>query len=61
MRVAGVIAAAILVMSTVPPFLVDNGIGQFGGGIDVGGGIPGFLWIIVLSVAMARASDGTCG
>jgi hypothetical protein len=60
MRVAGVVAAAILVVSTVPPFLADHGIGQFGGGIDVLGGVPGFLWIVVLSVAMVRSSDVAC-
>jgi hypothetical protein len=57
---AGVISAAILVASTVPPFLADHGIGQFGGGIDVVGGVPGFLWIIALSVTMARRGEGAC-
>jgi hypothetical protein len=57
MRVAGVISAIVLVVSTVPPFLTGHGIGQFGGGIDVLGGIPGFVWIIALSLGMARRSE----
>jgi hypothetical protein len=60
MKTVGVIAAAILMLSTVPPFLADHGIGQFGGGIDVVGGVPGFLWIIALSVMMARPADVAC-
>lgn len=60
MKTLGVIAAAILVLSTVPPFLADHGIGQFGGGIDVIGGLPGFAWIIALSVIMARPTDVVC-
>ena len=54
MMLSGVIAAAILIASSFPPFLVDHGIGQFGGGIDVLGGIPGFAWIVALSISMAR-------
>ena len=54
MILSGLIAAAILVASSFPPFLVDHGIGQFGGGIDVLGGIPGFAWIVALSISMAR-------
>ena len=65
MILSGLIAAAILVASSFPPFLVDHGIGQFGGGIDVLGGIPGFAWIVALSISMARrrAPDvaGTAG
>jgi thymidine phosphorylase len=60
MKAVGVIAAAILVVSTVPPFLADRGIGQFGGGIDVVGGLPGFVWIIALSVMMTRRTDVAC-
>jgi hypothetical protein len=54
MMLSGLIAAGLLVASSFPPFLVDHGIGQFGGGIDVLGGIPGFAWIVVLSISMAR-------
>lgn len=50
---AGVVSAAILVASTFPPFLVVHGIGEFGGGIDVVGALPGFVWIVALSIAMA--------
>jgi hypothetical protein len=54
MVLSGVLAAGILVASSFPPFLVDHGIGQFGGGIDVLGGIPGFAWLGALSISMAR-------
>jgi len=47
------VSAAILVASTFPPFLVVHGIGEFGGGIDVVGALPGFVWIVALSIAMA--------
>jgi hypothetical protein len=60
MKAVGVIAAAMLVLSTVPPFLADDGIGQFGGGIDVVGGLPGFVWIVALSVMMTRGEDVAC-
>ena len=60
MKTSGVVAAAILVLSTAPPFLADHGIGQFGGGIDVVGGLPGFLWIIAISVIMTRRADVAC-
>src|SRR2546427_2539335 len=60
MTTTGLVAAAILVLSTVPPFLTNHGIGQFGGGIDVVGGLPGFVWIIALSVVMARRPDLAC-
>jgi hypothetical protein len=51
--IAGYVAAAILVISTFPPFIVEHGIGEFGGGIDVVGALPGFIWIIALSISMA--------
>jgi hypothetical protein len=60
MKTLGVVAAAILVLSTAPPFLADHGIGQFGGGIDVVGGVPGFVWIIAVSVMMTRRTDVAC-
>lgn len=60
MVLTGAIAAVILVLSTIPPFLADSGVGQFGGGIDVLGGIPGFAWIIGLSVQLALHPESTC-
>jgi hypothetical protein len=60
MILIGVTAATILALSTIPPFLADHGVGQFGGGIDVLGGIPGFVWIFALSVQLARRTDLTC-
>jgi hypothetical protein len=60
MIVTGVLCAVILVLSAVPPFLADHGIGQFGGGVDVVGGLPGFAWIMALSVQLARRAEPTC-
>jgi hypothetical protein len=60
MIIAGVIAATILALSTIPPFLADHGVGEFGGGIDIVGGIPGFLWIFALSVQLARRTEQAC-
>jgi hypothetical protein len=57
MVVTGVLAAAVLAISSIPPFLADHGVGQFGGGVDVLGGIPGFLWLVVLSVVMSRRAE----
>jgi len=60
LKVFGVTAAAVAVVSTAPPFLDVGGIGQFGGGIDVFGGIPAFLWLAALSLHLAttgRAAD----
>jgi hypothetical protein len=60
MILAGAVAATILALSTSPPFLAGHGVGQFGGGIDVLGGIPGFVWIFVLSAQLARRPERTC-
>ena len=60
MRTMGVLAAALLVLSTAPPFLADHGIGQFGGALDIAGGVPGFAWIIALSVLMAHREEVAC-
>jgi hypothetical protein len=58
MRRAGRIAAVALVVSSVPPYLVDHGIGQFGGPIDVLGGVPAFVWLVALSVGLALTTAG---
>jgi hypothetical protein len=60
MVVTGVAAGGVLVVSTVPPFLASHGVGQFGGGIDVIGGIPGFIWIVALSVVMVGRRGAAC-
>jgi hypothetical protein len=60
MKTLGLVAAVILILSTAPPFLTDHGIGQFGGGIDLVGGVPGFVWIIAVSVAMTRRAVVSC-
>jgi len=56
-RRAGYAAALVLLISAVPPFLFDHGIGQFGGPIDVVGLVPAFVWLLVLSVAVWRSAD----
>ena len=53
---AGVAAAGLLIVSAVALF-VDHGPFQFGGPVDLGGGIPAVLWIAALSLTMVRRSD----
>src|SRR5213596_911112 len=53
---AGVAAAGLLIVSAVALF-VDHGPFQFGGPVDLGGGIPAVLWIAALSLTMMRRSD----
>ena len=57
MTAVGLAAAAVLVVSALPPFLADHGIWQFGGGPEVGGGVPGAAWVIWLSVHLAGRSS----
>ena len=52
---AGVAAAGLLIVSAVALF-VDHGPFQFGGPVDLGGGIPAVLWIAALSLTMMRRS-----
>jgi hypothetical protein len=56
LRGFGITAAAVAVVSTAPPFLDASGIGQFGGGIDLLGGIPAFVWLAALSLRLATAA-----
>ena len=51
---AGQVAGALLVLSAFPAFLTDRGVGQFGGPIDLGGTVPGFLWLALLSLVLAQ-------
>jgi heme-degrading monooxygenase HmoA len=53
-RTAGLVAAAALVLSAVPPFVVERGVGQFGGPIDLAGGVPALVWLSVLSISLAK-------
>jgi hypothetical protein len=55
---AGLTASAVLVASALPPFLSDAGIGQFGGPVDLAGLLPGTLWMIWLSLRIARGTSG---
>ena len=55
--VVGVCAAALLVASALPPFLADRGIWQFGAPVDLGGLVPGALWMIWLSLRVARGTS----
>jgi hypothetical protein len=63
----GALSALLMVGSAVALF-VDHGILQFGGVVDIAGGVPAFLWITALSVVMvldtragaAAAEPATC-
>jgi hypothetical protein len=59
-RTVGLVAAAAVVLSAIPPFVVDHGPGQFGGSIDLVGTVPALLWLAVLSISLAKA-DGPRG
>jgi hypothetical protein len=52
----GALAVVLMVGSAVSLF-VDRGILQFGGPIDVGGGVPALLWIAALSTVMMRREE----
>jgi len=52
---AGVAAASLLIVSAVALF-IDHGPFQFGGPVDLGGGLPAVVWIAALSLAIARRS-----
>ena len=55
MRRAGQVTALLTLASSIPPYFADHGIGQFGGAVDVLGGIPAFAWLLGLSIVLARA------
>jgi hypothetical protein len=50
----GVAVAVTLVASALPPFLADRGVWQFGGIPDLAGTAPGAMWLIWLSLLIAR-------
>jgi hypothetical protein len=54
MRRAGQLVAVLLVASSVPPYFAEHAVGQFGGPIDVLGGLPAFAWLVALSLVLAR-------
>jgi hypothetical protein len=53
MRRAGRLAAVLLLVSSLPPYFAEHGAGQFGGPIDVLGGVPAFAWFMGLSIMLA--------
>jgi hypothetical protein len=57
----GVVAAAVLVASALPPFLADRGIWQFGGPVDLAGLVPGALWMGWLSLHVAHGISASGG
>jgi hypothetical protein len=57
MRSAGLFASALLILSALPPLLFDRGILQFGGGVEVLAAVPAALWLIWLSVSVARSES----
>ena len=50
-------AAALLVLSAVSLF-ADGEVTQFGGPLDLLGGGPGMVWVVALSVMLARSRAG---
>jgi hypothetical protein len=44
----------VLLASAIPLF-AEGSFTQFGGGLDFVGGIPGVIWILVLSLMMANS------
>ena len=52
----GLVAAALLVAGSLPPFLADHGFWQFGGPPEVLTGLPAVAWIVWLSLHLARRS-----
>jgi hypothetical protein len=59
----GALSGLLMVGSAVALF-VDRGILEFGGVVDIAGGIPALLWIAALSVVMvldARAGTAAVG
>ena len=53
----GVAAGALSVLSAFSPFIADRGLWQFGGPPEVLGAAPATLWIIYLSVTLARHAN----
>ncbi|HEY4779307.1 MAG TPA: hypothetical protein VIH47_06925 [Solirubrobacterales bacterium] len=56
MRAVGLAASALLIFSALPPLLFDSGILQFGGGVEVLAAAPAALWLVWLSLVIARSS-----
>jgi hypothetical protein len=44
----------VLLASAIPLF-AEGSFTQFGGGLDVIGGVPGVIWIFALSLMMIRS------
>ncbi len=53
---AGGVSAVVLLASAIPLF-AEGSFTQFGGGLDVVGGIPGVIWIFALSLMMISLSQ----
>jgi hypothetical protein len=49
----GGVAAATLVLTAVP-LVTETSVLQFGGGVDLAGALPGFVWIVAFSVVLVR-------
>jgi hypothetical protein len=47
-------ASAVVLLASAIPLFAEGSFTQFGGGLDVIGGIPGVIWIFVLSLIMRR-------
>jgi hypothetical protein len=51
---AGFVSTIVLLASAIPLF-AEGSFTQFGGGLDFIGGIPGVIWILVLSLMMTNS------
>jgi hypothetical protein len=57
MTAAGLFAAALAVLSALPPFVADHGFWQFGGPPEIAGSLPAVLWVLWLGLHLARAGQ----
>ena len=55
-RRTGLACAALLLLRALPPRLADNGILEFGGGVEVLAALPAATWLIWLSLTISRTT-----
>lgn len=48
-------ASAVVLLASAIPLFAEGSFTQFGGGLDVIGGVPGVIWIFALSLMMIRS------
>jgi hypothetical protein len=50
-------ASAVVLLASAIPLFAEGSFTQFGGGLDVIGGVPAVVWIFVLSLMMVRSQS----